>query len=253
MQSLAALVRDIKAAEEVGTELSEDDKIRKLVGQDIPERHVRNGGVVLTVIWDRMHNLSGDPMTHSLYSHLLSLASTPYFAMLQKWIHDGLIDDPYEEFMIISRASSVKKESLNDLNYAMGDVYWEQRYALRNDAVPPFLEAYKDRILQAGKYWNVIRECKGKADASYSLGDAGSKSWQTGTSAKGDWWIPEIEEAYKEANRRLLDLLIKDGELVARLRCVSVATHQPSHFEPKTNSFFSVPSNTTYSSTKATT
>ena len=96
-----------------------------------------------------------DPVTFDTHSHLLSKAAKPYLDILSKWIHYGEIVDPYDEFMI-NEKRGIKKENLwADYN----DSYWEQRYTLRLEAIPPFLERWKDKILLAGKYLNVIKEC----------------------------------------------------------------------------------------------
>ncbi|RKP26377.1 Spc98 family-domain-containing protein [Syncephalis pseudoplumigaleata] len=80
------------------------------------------GGGVLGALAERMLQLYGDDTTRKLYSHLLERASVPYFGMLDAWIRYGEIRDP-------------------------------------DMAVPAFLEPLKMKILLAGKYLNVIREC----------------------------------------------------------------------------------------------
>jgi gamma-tubulin complex component 2 len=74
---------------------------------------------------------------------------------LNEWICHGALNDPYKEFMIQEKPSVSKERLKDDFN----DVYWEQRYFLQNDAVPIFLEPYKEKILNTGKYLNVLREC----------------------------------------------------------------------------------------------
>jgi gamma-tubulin complex component 2 len=60
-----------------------------------------------------------------------------------------------------------KKENVEkDLN----DKYWDERFTFRGDMVPIFLEKQKSRVLQAGKYLNVIREC-GRVDVKNPLED----------------------------------------------------------------------------------
>lgn len=57
---------------------------------------------------------------------------------------------------MVQEKKNVKKENLKmDFN----DAYWEMRYTLRENATPAFLEPLKNKILLAGKYLNVIREC----------------------------------------------------------------------------------------------
>ena len=96
-----------------------------------------------------------DLATKKLYMYLLSKSSQPYVTMLNSWIHNGEIQDPYGEFMIQER-KGVKKEHLEE---DFNDAYWEMRYTINKDVVPPFLIPFKSKILLAGKYLNVIREC----------------------------------------------------------------------------------------------
>ena len=96
-----------------------------------------------------------DRATRALHAHILSAAAVPYLASLRSWINYGEINDPYEEFMVAERKSVTKENIRDDFN----DVYWEQRYSLRQEAIPSFLYVLGDKVLLAGKYLNVIREC----------------------------------------------------------------------------------------------
>lgn len=98
---------------------------------------------------------SRDPRCKKIYGYLLSRASVPYFEILHSWIYRGEIVDPYNEFMVLEK-KSVKKENLKE---DFNDTYWETRYTARDKLVPTFLEPLKSKILLAGKYLNVVREC----------------------------------------------------------------------------------------------
>jgi len=37
--------------------------------------------------------------------------------------------------------------------------YWEQHYTICRDSVPLFLESVAGKILNTGKYLNVVRQC----------------------------------------------------------------------------------------------
>jgi gamma-tubulin complex component 2 len=51
---------------------------------------------------------------------------------------------------------SYRKENIEkDFN----DKYWQERFTYREEMLPIFLAKYKEKILHAGKYLNVIREC----------------------------------------------------------------------------------------------
>src|SRR5690606_35720891 len=97
---------------------------------------------------------------------LLRESSRPYMAMLNEWLHHGGIKDPHNEFLI-KEQKSIRREKL-DQDYT--DEYWEKRYTIRDNLVPPQLEPVRDKVLLAGKYLNVVRECGG-VDVSTELRD----------------------------------------------------------------------------------
>ena len=97
--------------------------------------------------------------------------------------------------------------------------------------IPPFLESWKHKILLAGKYLNVIRECgieiKGDAQAvDKNDWDMDSEKFVISRyflNSKIDSWTTRrfykiIEDGYAYANRTLLKLLMEDQELIPRLR-----------------------------------
>lgn len=57
---------------------------------------------------------------------------------------------------MVQEKKNVRKENLKE---DFNDAYWEMRYTIREVAVPSFLEPLKHKILVAGKYLNVVREC----------------------------------------------------------------------------------------------
>lgn len=116
-------------------------------------------------------------------------ASFPYFAMLERWIYHGSVEDQYvmsnqftafkqwahvsrarhhfhifsgdsmrtlaryKEFMIRERKDLSRDELRQDYNAN----YWDKRYTIRGVMVPWFLKPCADQILTTGKYLNVIR------------------------------------------------------------------------------------------------
>lgn len=142
---------------------------------------VAKGGEVLYVLADKLERTSGDPAARELYGTLLLRASQPYVVILLGWISTGHLSDPWDEF-IVKEGKGINRGSL-EMDYT--DEYWERRYTLRDKGakkattgpggagrepprerglaggaiVPSFLEPWKNKILLAGKYLNVIREC----------------------------------------------------------------------------------------------
>ncbi|KAF8908113.1 gamma-tubulin complex, DGRIP84/SPC97 component [Gymnopilus junonius] len=193
------------------------------------------GGEVLTIIYERMQNMSGDPTATAIYGKLLKQAGRPYVEMLRDWVSNGHLADPYEELLV--KESKFIDRGILEMDYT--DEYWERRYTLRDGSispgsskrhqagipsprsvggrlpggacVPPLLESWKHKILLAGKYLNVIRECgidmnKDKAPADQNLSMDDEKFYEF------------IEDAYSHANKTLLQLLLNDQELIPRLR-----------------------------------
>lgn len=147
------------------------------------------GGEVLGILCERGATMSGDPTATTLHSQLLLRASQPYARMLLRWITTGYLSDPYEEFMVKESGHITKGVIESDYT----DEYWDRRYTLRDGSslanakaagkqtpslsagvaqprqgtgrlpggacIPAFLQPWKHKILLAGKYLNVMREC----------------------------------------------------------------------------------------------
>jgi gamma-tubulin complex component 2 len=159
------------------------------------------GGEVLTIMYDKMQGMSGDPTARKVYGALLRAAGAPYVGTLKVWMAKGRLVDPYEELCV--KESKFINKAILESDYT--DEYWERRYTVRLTAfnretcaysvlwvklrdgstvsgmkqhqagvppprtpggrlpggacVPPHLEGWKHKILLAGKYLNVIREC----------------------------------------------------------------------------------------------
>jgi len=99
----------------------------KKPGLDAESNAPVKGGEVLSVIYDRMQNMSGDPAALTLYGSLLRAAGAPYATMLQEWINSGKLHDPWEE-LCVKESKSITKGTL-DMDYV--DEYWERRYTVR--------------------------------------------------------------------------------------------------------------------------
>ncbi|TFK37007.1 Spc98 family-domain-containing protein [Crucibulum laeve] len=192
------------------------------------------GGEVLTIIYERMQNMSGDPTARTVYGTLLKAAGKPYVEMLRVWVSSGRLIDPYEELLV--KESKFINRGILEMDYT--DEYWERRYTLRDGStssasskrhqagvpppraiggrlpggacIPPLVEGWKHKILLAGKYLNVIRECGIEVNQQDQLEDEA-------LSMDDERFYKFIEDAYSHANRTLLQLLLKDQQLIPRL------------------------------------
>ena len=173
---------------------------------NIPGRKICKGGSVLGLITKRLETMSGDPAARALLTGLLRDSSRPYMTMLNEWLHHGSIKDPHSEFLVREQ-KSIKRERLEQ-DYT--DEYWERRYTIRDTDVPPQLEGVKDKVLLAGKYLNVVRECGG-VDVSKAVKDVPR-------SFDDNRFLDNVNSAYAYANESLLNLLLTTHALPARLR-----------------------------------
>lgn len=176
------------------------------------------GGLILSMLSEKIIAHGGykfyfdisQSSVKELYSFLLKEASKPYHKILRAWINQGHLHDYYNEFMIEERTSATKENLKDDYN----DAYWEQRYSIRHEWVPSFLENHKQNILLSGKYLNVLYECgKFVSSVDFELLD-------TVNDNEPATLIREIEESYLKSNRRLLQHLWDDQNLMDRLRSI---------------------------------
>eukprot|EP01025_Chloroclados_australasicus_P069749 TRINITY_DN9889_c0_g1_i1.p1 TRINITY_DN9889_c0_g1~~TRINITY_DN9889_c0_g1_i1.p1 ORF type:complete len:523 (-),score=65.27 TRINITY_DN9889_c0_g1_i1:409-1977(-) len=160
---------------------------------------------VLDLLQECVQVQAGRPLVLGAAKDLLNKASVPYFRILQQWLMQGVLHDPYNEFMI---EELVQQESqLSD---------WNQRYRIRsrkdqdgeeNLAVPGFLLPHAKMILHTGKYLNVVREC---SQATPQLVQA-ELGFQRG-------FAMEIQKAFTHASQVLLDVLLTQHGFLKWLR-----------------------------------
>ena len=193
---------------------------------------------------------AGDPSARALTLRLLSAASRPYVHAVERWVYEGVVDDPYDEFLVVERRP-LRKESLADEYNAK---YWDWRYSLRAET-PRFLAgALARKALTTGKYidaaresWRPARAAHGDARAEETeatrgnaaraaerfesavgadfalpprpedgLGRVALDAFATGTN--GGEMAGRIERAFEHASAELLRAVLDDGDLRARLR-----------------------------------
>ena len=172
----------------------------------MPGKKICKGGSVLDLLTKRLGIMSGDPAARSLLTTLLKEASRPYMAMLNEWLHHGGIKDPHGEFLVREQ-KSIRRERLEE-DYT--DEYWEKRYTIREHDVPPQLEGVREKVLLAGKYLNVVRECGGV--------DVGIEVQDVPKTFDDVRFLDNVNGAYAHANSSLLNLLLTTHALPARLR-----------------------------------
>ncbi|KAG6545232.1 hypothetical protein Mapa_013344 [Marchantia paleacea] len=166
-----------------------------------------SGAAILNLLQTQATAMAGDSSARALLQKLTQAASAPYFGILERWISEGVIDDPYGEFLI-DENKALQKESLSQDYHA---TYWHQRYSLRQD-IPGFLSGSAETILTAGKYLNAVRECGHSIKFPNDI-----HSTDAGSSRP---YLERINVAYNHASAELINLIMNKFDLVGRLRSV---------------------------------
>ncbi|KAG4917918.1 hypothetical protein JHK85_056199 [Glycine max] len=153
--------------------------------------------------------MAGDNAVRMMLEKMTQCASSAYMSILERWVYEGVIDDPYGEFFI-AEDKSLQKESLTQDYEAK---YWQQRYSLK-DGIPSFLANIAGAILTTGKYLNVMRECGHTVRAPPS---ENSKLMSFGSNHH---YLECIKAAYNFASSELLNLIMEKYDLTGRLRSI---------------------------------
>lgn len=208
LKANSILVDDTEDSSQSDSDNAEDylEKLKGVNPRGLRSKKNCKGGSVLGLITKRLASMSGDPAARTLLTTLLREASRPYMSMLNEWLHHGGIRDPHGEFLI-RESKSIRRERLEE-DYT--DEYWEKRYTIIETVVPPQLEGVKEKVLLAGKYLNVVRECGG-VDISKEVRDVP-------TTFDDARFLENVNSAYAYANSSLLKLLLTTHALPERLR-----------------------------------
>lgn len=166
-----------------------------------------SGSAMLNLLQSQSKAMAGDNAVRSLLEKMTQRASSAYLGILERWVYEGVIDDPYGEFFIAEN-KSLQKESLTQDYDAK---YWHQRYSLK-DGIPSFLASIAGTILTTGKYLNVMRECGHNVQVPLT---ENSKLMSFGSNHH---YLECIKGAYDFASGELLNLIKEKYDLMGKLR-----------------------------------
>ncbi|CAH2353863.1 spindle pole body component Spc97p [[Candida] railenensis] len=162
------------------------------------------GGLVLQIIQKlNSEKYLGDAVKNRLLNELFDSISTDYVEMLNGWLSNGEIDDPFDEFLI--KENKIKESSLMN---KFTEKYWEEVYVTRTDGV---IDQFQSRelqlkILATGRYLNIFKMCTGINDTNAMDND---KRHIEITSLSSRDLELKILEFYSRANRLLMKLFFE--------------------------------------------
>ncbi|KIL66430.1 hypothetical protein M378DRAFT_10123 [Amanita muscaria Koide BX008] len=156
------------------------------------------GGEVLTIIYEPMQNMSGDPTASKLHGALLNAAGKPYANMLRQWIMTGKLVDPYEELWM--KESKFINRGILEADYT--DEYWERRYTLRDGST---LSSKQQTGVPLARS-QILRECGIEVSQNQNCPDDEEFSMDDPRFHKF------LEDAYSHANHTLHgdDVLLRE-------------------------------------------
>eukprot|EP00088_Acartia_fossae_P006660 TRINITY_DN13076_c0_g1_i1.p1 TRINITY_DN13076_c0_g1~~TRINITY_DN13076_c0_g1_i1.p1 ORF type:complete len:818 (+),score=159.85 TRINITY_DN13076_c0_g1_i1:251-2455(+) len=145
---LSVLEREVREGEMTLLQLSvwavEPLKRFKLLVEMVSVAGRTRGGALASCIYSFINQ--GDPVLKGCVSSLLTAACRPLYTMLMRWILDGSLEDPHQEFFIASQPG------------IQGEALWHHKYFIRKSMIPRFISlAWSRKILSTGKSINFLR------------------------------------------------------------------------------------------------
>nr|CAH7717143.1 unnamed protein product [Callosobruchus chinensis] len=170
----------------------------------------KKGGAITTAIHGFLQH--GSRCAQEISERVLKAVCKPLYVMLSRWLLDGEINDPYNEFFIEVKTVSTAER------------LWHDKYHVRQHMVPSFIKmSQAKKILATGKSINFLRQiCK---DSGHLPGRESMQKLFRTTLADG-LFAPEqsiefhatLESVYKETSLRVLELLKNKYRLFEHLQ-----------------------------------
>jgi len=171
-------------------------KLVATIAAEASSRCLRGAGL-LSLLHAKVSALMGDADAHKLALRLLRAAAEPYFSMLEKWLTQGLVDDPYSEFMIQENFEINKSELCGD----GGAAFWGERFVLRPALDPltgaPIMKATTGDMYSLNKMNNASLGGHGNS------GNPNSSTTTTGPAYDVPTFLERVQMAILDTGRCL--------------------------------------------------
>ncbi|CAH0557143.1 unnamed protein product [Brassicogethes aeneus] len=170
----------------------------------------KKGGALISAIHGFLQH--GSRCAQEVSEKVLTAVCKPLYIMLSRWLLDGEINDPCNEFFIEIKSISSAEE------------LWDNKYFVRKPMVPSFITMNQaNKILATGKSINFLRQiCK---DGGQLPGRESLQRLFKNTSAEALFATGQniefhttLENVYRETSLRVLDLLKNKFRLYEHLQ-----------------------------------
>ena len=180
----------------------------------VEESKQKRGGQLISLI----HGFSsshGDPFVSAFAGRLLVHVTRPFYDMLRRWIYDGELVDPYQEFFVTEPDPNTRPDV--DPRRVATSV-WEDKYKIDKVMVPTIIsDELAKKIFLIGKSLNFIRHNCGDSDWVIDYSKTNSKSLDYANTAT---LSSSIDAAYATTMSRLTMLMSTKFHLFTHLTAI---------------------------------
>lgn len=179
------------------------------------------GGAFLSFLEQfRQH---GNDQIRAVITRILDQMMLPYGEMLQGWLREGSLNDPFDEFFI------TEARGARGFEFGGSD-FWNQKFVLKLSELPRFIpEALARRALVAGKTRKFIQAFLKNPPTHLryqnptALSSVPRESEYSSTVLRENLlesMEKEMKLAYRNACKQVRRILIEDCQLIEQVRCI---------------------------------
>jgi gamma-tubulin complex component 2 len=117
---------------------------------------MRSGCQLVSLLERRLLERAGDPVSRALHTTLLRASLPSLLHQIREWIYKGTLKDDDSEFFVVQKSNRHHTSLMTSESW--GDEIWE-RFEVNDHKVPPVFEEVKEKILDAGRNWDIMRTC----------------------------------------------------------------------------------------------
>ncbi|OWB57683.1 hypothetical protein B5S28_g3648 [[Candida] boidinii] len=154
------------------------------------------GGMVLNLIDILIDENEGNGSSYHYLLELHNSVASSFVEMLNLWLENGILQDPFDEFMI--------RETVDMNLNSKSEQFWTEKFTIRSEgALKQFASSEMQyKILLTGKYLNLLKEC------GIDMEVYGTELDKIKTLYDPDLYI-KIDQAYGRANKYIVELLFQ--------------------------------------------
>ncbi|KAH0788629.1 gamma-tubulin complex component 2-like isoform X1 [Histomonas meleagridis] len=133
-------------------------EIFQLLASVVKELESKRGISVLIILHKYYSTFRGSEQIRKMILYLFQSAMKPFIKFIEKWVYEGIIEDPFDEFFI-KQNENITPEILGK---SYEEEFWLHRYDIKSERLPPstfMSHSVVYKILNSGKYKSILRLC----------------------------------------------------------------------------------------------